>query len=165
MPRFLTGLLGLLLAAASHAIEVGASVPAVEAARLDRAAGAVALGALRGSVVYVDFWASWCGPCRVSMPALDKLYRKHAARGFTVVGVNKDVEASEARRFLERVPVSFALVADDGDRVARAFDVKAMPSGYLIDRRGVVRHVHRGFTAETASALEREVEALLAEGS
>jgi hypothetical protein len=93
---------------------------------------------LKGSVVYVDFWASWCVPCRLSMPALEDLYRRNKSRGFAVVGVNKDASIADARRFLAKVPVSFALVQDGADAAARGFDVKAMPSGYLVDRKGLV---------------------------
>jgi peroxiredoxin len=145
------------------AIEAGAPAPAVSAPRLDPSGAPVDLAALKGKVVYVDFWASWCVPCRLSMPTLDAMYRKHASQGFTVVGFNKDVEAADAQRFLQRVPVTFPLAFDSKDAVAKAFDVKAMPSGYLIDRKGVVRKVHRGFTEETAAALEKEVEELLGE--
>ena len=144
--------LAAITATAAAALEAGDPLPPLDA-----------LESVRGRVAYVDFWASWCGPCRVSMPALDALYRKHGSRGFAVVGVNKDVDATERKRVLERVPVSFPTTGDADDRVARAFGVKAMPSGYLVDRRGIVRHVHRGFTAETAAQLEKEVESLLAE--
>lgn len=143
------------------AMEAGAPAPAISAPPLRQADRPVDLSALRGQVVYVDFWASWCVPCRTSMPALEALARRFGPRGFVVVGVNKDASLEEAERFLRRVPVSFALVADPSDSAARAFGVKAMPSGYLVDRAGVVRHVHRGFTAQTALALEREIEALL----
>ncbi len=160
---------GLLLALAAcvvpvaAALEPGARVPGVEAVPLQPGAARVSLERLRGRVVYVDFWASWCVPCRNSMPALDALARRHGERGFTVVGVNKDASAADAERFLRRVPVGFSLVSDADDVIARAFGVRAMPSGYLIDRRGVVRRVHRGFTAETAAALEREIAELLEE--
>jgi len=147
------------------AVEAGSAAPEFSAVRIDDPAHSLALSSLRGSVVYVDFWASWCVPCRLSMPALDALYREHRAHGFAVVGVNKDVSGEDAQRFLKRVPVSFALVGDTGDAAARAFDVKAMPSGYLIDRKGIVRKVHRGFTAETGEALRQEIEALLKEPS
>lgn len=153
----------LLASLSAAAVEPGTAAPALDAPRLGATGPAVSLRSLRGQVVYVDFWASWCVPCRLSMPALDALHRKHASRGFTVVGVNKDTALADAQRFLERVPVGFVLVQDEKDEVAKAFDVKAMPSGYLIDRRGVVRRVHRGFTAETAAALEREVAQLLDE--
>lgn len=158
-------LAALLAFAPAHALEPGAAAPAVSALPLGGSAAAIELRALRGKVVYVDFWASWCVPCRLSMPLLDALARKHGARGFTVVGVNKDAALADAQRFLKRVPVGFLLVQDDNDALAKAFEVKAMPSGYLIDRRGVVRRVHLGFTSETAAALEREIEQLLAEPS
>ncbi|MGE5615816.1 MAG: peroxiredoxin family protein, partial [Bacillota bacterium] len=85
------------------------------------------------------------------------------ASGFIVVGVNKDVAAADAERFRRRVDVSFPLATDGDDRWARAFAVKAMPSGSLVDRRGMVRFVHRGFTEETGAALEKEVATLLKE--
>jgi thiol-disulfide isomerase/thioredoxin len=113
--------------------------------------------------VYVDFWASWCVPCRQSLPALDELHRRLAGHGLTVLGVNKDMSLADAERFLRRVPVGFTLLADPADVMARAFGVKAMPSGYLIDRKGVVRQVHRGFTSESGAELARQVEALLQE--
>lgn len=161
--RGLAFLVLAVLCSPAMAVEAGAPAPDLSGARLGEPSAPVSLAALRGQVVYVDFWASWCVPCRLSMPALDALYREHRARGFTVVGVNKDVSADDAARFLKRVPVTFPLVQDTGDRAATAFDVKAMPSGYLVDRRGVVRKVHRGFTAETAAELAKEIETLLKE--
>jgi len=160
------GLAATLVAIASPqavALEPGARAPAVEAGPLQPGGARVSLERLRGRVVYVDFWASWCVPCRNSMPVLDALSRRHGERGFTVVGVNKDASAADAERFLRRVPVGFTLVSDADDAIAKAFGVRAMPSGYLLDRQGVVRRVHRGFTAETAAALEREIAELLAE--
>lgn len=150
--RFAPWLLALAFCSPAGALEAG-----------DKAPRHAALEDARGKVVYVDFWASWCVPCRLSMPALEGFHRKHAARGFAVVGINKDVNGEDARRFLARVPITFRWVPDEGDSAAREFGVKAMPSGYLIDRRGVIRHVHRGFTTGTAEILEREIEALLKE--
>lgn len=161
MRTFLAALV-LAIALPAHAVEAGGALPDVKPSRLGTATP-LALQSLRGQVVYVDFWASWCVPCRLSMPALDKLYQRFRERGFTVVGVNKDVAARDAQGFAERVKVSFPLVSDGDDAVARAFDVKAMPSGYLVDRRGVVREVHRGFTESTAQALQRQVEKLVEE--
>ncbi len=158
-----TLLLSLILSLpiAAAAVEPGAPAPDVTAPLLAASGQPLALSSLRGNVVYVDFWASWCLPCRLSMPTLDALARKYGERGFRVVGVNKDVSTGDAEQFLKRVHVGFPLLADGNDTVARAFDVKAMPSGYLIDRKGVVRHVHRGFTESTAAALNSEIEALL----
>ncbi len=157
--------LALALSPCALAIEAGAAAPDLVAPRLEAPGQALTFASLRGSVVYVDFWASWCVPCRLSMPTLDALYKRNHARGFAVVGVNKDISTAEAKRFLAKIPVAFPLVSDLQDAAARAFDVKAMPSGYLVDRKGMVRKVHRGFTEETATALEREIDALLKEPS
>lgn len=154
----------LVLSPIAGAVEAGGAMPTVTAPQLGDSRP-LAFGELRGNVVYVDFWASWCVPCRQSMPTLDGLYKKYQQRGFRVVGVNKDVAKDDAQRFLQRVPVTFALVADADDKVARAFDVQAMPSGYLVDRKGVVRYVHHGFTAGTGVTLNTEIEALLKDGS
>ena len=157
--------LALAFAPCAMALEAGGAVPGLTLPALQEPSKQVALAGLRGKVVYVDFWASWCVPCRLSMPALESLYVRNRERGFAVVGVNKDVSAGDAERFLKKVSVTFPLVADGGDAAAKAVDVKAMPSGYLVDRKGIVRHVHRGFTPETAAAIEREIEALLKEPS
>ncbi len=121
------------------------------------------LNQLRGQVVYVDFWASWCVPCRLSFPALDQLHKKYHGRGFEVVAVNKDVEAADSRRFLARIPVGFTLVVDPDDRIVRAFQVKSMPSGYLLDRKGRVRYVHEGFRSDSAALIEAQIIDLLKE--
>lgn len=156
--------LALFAAPAVHAVEAGKPLPKLSPPRLDAPATKVDLAGFKGKVVYVDFWASWCAPCRLSMPVLDGLAKRFGPEGFVVVGVNKDTGEAEARRFLERVPVSFALVRDGDDAVAKAFDVKAMPSGYLADRKGVVRYVHRGYSGgETALSIERQVQELLKE--
>jgi peroxiredoxin len=145
----------------AFAVEEGERAPVLKAPRLEEPATSFDLAGTRGQVVYVDFWASWCTPCLRSMPALRTLYGKYRERGFVVVGVNKDMVAGDAERFLRRFPVSFPLVLDADDAVAKAFVVKTMPSGYLIDRSGVVRHVHRGFTVETEAALGKQIEDLL----
>jgi thiol-disulfide isomerase/thioredoxin len=155
--------LALMLSPCAFALEAGGAVPDLVVPKLDEPTQTLAFASLRGSVVYVDFWASWCVPCRVSMPALDAIYKRDRAKGFAVVGDNMVVSGVPAKRFLAKVSVTFPLVSDGQDAVAKVFDVKTMPSGYLIDRKGVVRKVHRGFTEETAAALEREIEALLKE--
>ena len=148
----------------SVAVKPGDPMPSAPAlTNIEEGGAPISLAALKGRVVYVDFWASWCVPCRTSMPVVDELYKKLAPRGFTVVGINKDDRMLDAQRFLKRIPVSFPVASDSGDAVVKAFLVTAMPSGYLIDRKGMVRQVHRGYTAETAKALEKDVEVLLKE--
>jgi thiol-disulfide isomerase/thioredoxin len=165
MRQLLATLALLSMVPAAGAVEAGAVVPALDMPRLGEPTARLPLASLRGKVVYVDFWASWCVPCRLSMPALETLYRERRDQGFVVVGVNKDVSADDAKRFLGKVGVSFPLVSDLGDAAARGFDVRAMPSGYLVDRKGVVRKVHRGFTGETAAELRGEIDALMKEPS
>jgi len=123
---------------AAHAVDVGQKMPNVPvAAPFEPGGPPVNFSAYRGKVLYVDFWASWCVPCRTSMPALETLYKKYSARGFVVVGVNKDDRVTDARRFLEKYPASFPLASDTDEKVVRGFAVAAMPSGYLIDKQGV----------------------------
>jgi len=162
--RFVLAALAIFASLPAAAVEAGMPAPTLSMAPLEGGAP-VTLGGLKGSVVYVDFWASWCVPCRLSMPALEDLYKRNKSRGFAVVGVNKDASVADARRFLAKLPVSFTLVQDGADAAARGFDVKAMPSGYLVDRKGLVRQVHRGFTAETGATLEKEIDSLLKEPS
>jgi thiol-disulfide isomerase/thioredoxin len=123
------------------------------------------LNQLRGQVVYLDFWASWCVPCRISFPALDQLHKKYRGRGFEVVAVNKDVVAADTGRFLARFPVGFTLVGDPDDRIVRAYQVKSMPSGYVLDRKGRVRFVHEGFRSDSAAQIEAQIIELLKEPS
>ena len=121
----------------------------------------VRLSSLRGKVVLVDFWASWCGPCRQEMPFLERLHDEYADQGLVIVGVNIDTEEGNMRRFLRRTPVSFRVVHDGNHRVADRYNPPRMPSSFLIDQRGVVRYVHEGFRAPDARAIERQVKRLL----
>lgn len=116
-----------------------------------------------GKVVYVDFWASWCGPCAKSFPFLNQLHGELKDKGLQVIGVNLDENPEDAKAFLANYPVNFMVAADSGEQCARKFDVKAMPSSYIIDRKGIVRHVHLGFRSGEAKALRELVEELLAE--
>jgi thiol-disulfide isomerase/thioredoxin len=163
MRRFLAAL-AIFVSIPAAAVEAGSPAPALSLVPLEGGAP-VAIAGLKGSVVYVDFWASWCPPCTRSMPVLDDLYKRNKSRGFVVVGINKDASLAEAHKLLAKVPVTFVLVQDGGDAAAKAFDVKGMPSGYLVDRKGVVRYVHRGFNGDHAAALEKEIDSLLKEPS
>ena len=115
----------------------------------------------KGKVVYVDFWASWCGPCAQSFPYMNKLHGDLHNKGLEIVGVNLDEEPAEARAFLAKTPAKFTVLADASGQCPQDFGVKAMPSSYLIDRQGVVRHVHLGFKPSESDQLRKQVEALL----
>jgi thiol-disulfide isomerase/thioredoxin len=150
------------LMAGREAEQVGRAAPACALATIDGEPLA-SLAPGRGSVLWIDFWASWCPSCVESFPFLNGLDRDYRARGLEIVAINLDEEPDDARAFLERQPARFQLAADRSGRCPRDFGVEAIPSAYLIDRRGVIRHVHRGFRAGEAEALRQRVESLLAE--
>lgn len=116
-----------------------------------------------GQVVYLDFWASWCGPCRVSLPSLDALYHEFKTAGFSVLAVNVDADIRDAKRFLQTRPVNYPLIYDAEQRLPKLYGVKGMPTAYLIDRRGVIRHIHEGFRPGDEARLREMVRSLLAE--
>lgn len=142
-----------------HALEAGQPAPEIQLK--DLSGKPVTLSALKGKVVIVDFWASWCGPCRQSMPVLEKLSKTYKEKGLVVLGVNIDNDAKSASKFLAEVPVSFVVVNDADKRVARAYAPPTMPSSYIIDKQGRVRQVHAGFKAGDAKQLEAEIQQLL----
>jgi thiol-disulfide isomerase/thioredoxin len=117
----------------------------------------------QGKVVYVDFWASWCAPCRASFPWLNTVYNKYRDRGLVVIGVNKDQELAEANTFLAKFPANFPLVGDPGDKLAKGLGVIGMPTAYLIDRKGIIRYVHKGFRSDDQATLEQRIVSLLEE--
>jgi peroxiredoxin len=127
----------------------------------DLAGNGVSMASLKGKVVLVDFWASWCAPCREELPVLNALYKKFRARGFEIVGVNQDQRAENVRSFLSSTPLSFRVVHDGSRAVAGRYAPSKMPSSFLIDRRGIVRHVQAGYRASDRATLEAQIEALL----
>lgn len=128
-----------------------------------RSPGTVELGALRGNVVIVDFWASWCAPCRESLPFYERLYAARAKDGLRVLGVSIDVDRALAERFLQEVPTTFAMAWDADQRLAAQLALDTMPTALIVDREGVVRAVHRGFVDADRASLEALVGSLLAE--
>jgi thiol-disulfide isomerase/thioredoxin len=122
----------------------------------------VALDKLRGKVVYVDFWASWCGPCRRSFPWMNEMQQKYGSKGFVIVGVNVDKKRADADKFLAQNPAAFAIAFDEAGTTPSAYAVKGMPSSYLIDGTGKVVYVERGFTDERKAELEQRIAALVA---
>jgi peroxiredoxin len=121
------------------------------------------LGEQRGRVVLVNFWATWCGPCRQEMPHLNKLYEKYKSSGFVLLGVNVDDDASQAAGVANRLGVTFPVLPDSDKRVSRQYDLSAMPSTVLIDRDGRVRYLHRGYQSGYENTYDKQIRELLKE--
>jgi peroxiredoxin len=105
----------------------------------------VKLSELRGQVILLNFWASWCGPCRQEMPLLEKLQKRYSALGFTVLGVNVEEDPSKAKTLLKDISVSFPILFDTQNKVSKQYKVSAMPSTVMIDRDGNMRYLHKGY--------------------
>lgn len=118
---------------------------------------------LKGKVVYMDFWASWCPPCIKSFPFLNQLDHDLKEQGLHVIGINLDEKVTDAQNFLAKHPVDFSIVADPSKQCARGFEVMAMPTSYLIDRKGNIRHVHQGFRPDESEKLRALITQLVKE--
>ena len=129
----------------------------------NKAGETIDLGKLKGQVVMLNFWASWCGPCRTEMPLMDQIYKKYSAAGFTLLGVNVDTDSSDAQKFLSQVPVSFPIAFDRDNKVSKLYEVSAMPSTVFIDRKGNVRSLHRGYKPGDEAEYLAQIRALLKE--
>ncbi len=103
------------------------------------------LSEMTGNVVLINFWASWCGPCREEMPLLNALHKKYAPLGFTVLGVNVEEQLDGARGFLSNVPVDFPILLDNKNKVSKQYKVIAMPTTVVVDRDGNMRYLHEGY--------------------
>ena len=123
----------------------------------------VSLDQLKGQVVMLNFWASWCGPCRQEMPLLDQMHKRYSALGFTLLGVNVEANTKDAERWLTETPVSFPVLFDKDSKVSKLYEVSAMPSTVFIDRKGNVRYLHRGYKPGDESEYLNQIRALLKE--
>jgi len=152
-------LLIIALAASVYAggVSVGSKFPDLSKMQLE---GGVP--SMKGKVVLVDFWASWCGPCRQSFPQLDALYQKYHSRGFEVVGVSVDEKAADMKAFLAGNKVSFPTTRDAGQKLVGAVGPQTMPTSVLVDQNGNVVLVETGFRGKsTIQALDAAIQKLL----
>lgn len=159
MKRLLVPALLMLAAcvasATAAAADAGEAAPALELP--DGDGRSVALDALRGKIVWVDFWASWCGPCKRSFPWMNELVQKYRASGLEIVAVNVDKKRQDAERFLARIPAAFTVVYDPAGGTAAAWRITSMPSSYLIDAQGKVTFVEAGFRDERKAEVEGRI--------
>jgi len=121
------------------------------------------LSDLRGEIVMINFWASWCGPCRQEMPLLDQLHNQYKALGFTVLGVNVEENPVKAKDLLKQIPVSFPILFDSDNKVSKRYNVIAMPSTILVDRNGNMRYLHQGYQPGYEMQYQDQVRALIRE--
>lgn len=125
--------------------------------------GSAALADYHGQVILLDFWASWCGPCRESFPWMNSLQQRFGEQGLKVVAVNLDDDSAAAREFLTQIPAQFTVLLDPEAQLPDTFGVMGMPSSYLIDRQGKLRATHVGFHSQRIPDYENTIKTLLAE--
>jgi thiol-disulfide isomerase/thioredoxin len=165
--KFLMFALSLLSCAIASAAEVNQPAPACPA-KLLNASGqpgeqTIAPADLKGKVVLIDFWATWCGPCQKSMPYFNALHQQLASKGLVIQAINVDEQSQTALDFLQQHPVHYPIALDPDGACPNTYQVKAMPSSYLVDKSGKIRFVHLGFRDEDEKSLREQIEILLQE--
>jgi cytochrome c biogenesis protein CcmG, thiol:disulfide interchange protein DsbE len=158
IPMLIPVALTACLSFSAHAIEVGQTAPDFD---LPGRSGTVKLSEYKGKTVYLDFWASWCGPCKQSFPWMNAMQSRYAAKGFKVVAVNVDQKAAEAQAFLASNAANFDVAFDAGGTTPRLFAIKGMPTSVLIGPDGRVLQVHAGFKDEQRDELEAHIKQAL----
>jgi peroxiredoxin len=152
-------LITYLLHGAVHAEQSAQLAPAF---MLTDLSGTVLTGEqFRGKVLFLAFWAPWCIPCKEELPELDSLYRKYRNDGLAVIGICEDAAEPAVATFLRKAPVSFSIALDPGGSVAEAYRLSNLPSGYLIDRDGMIKHRYRGFNKNFVQTYENDILELL----
>jgi peroxiredoxin len=125
----------------------------------------VQLSKYRGQIIYLDFWASWCQPCRKSFGWMNKMQSLYGKEGFKVIAVNLDESRTKAEKFLAQIPAEFEVAFDPKGSTAESYKVKAMPSSYIIDKQGKVVHANLGFRGNDEDALEEKIRNLIREST
>ena len=139
--------------------------PAPDFTLTNREGQPVSLAELKGEVVLINFWATWCGPCRKEMPLLEDIYQRYSRLGFTLLGVNVEEHSRDADRFLSETPVSFPILFDPANQVSQLYDVAAMPSTVLVDRNGNLRYLHHGYQDGYEDMYREQIRELVRERS
>ncbi len=116
-----------------------------------------------GQVVMLNFWASWCGPCRNEMPLLDKLSSKYGKMGFVLYGVNTDQDIAEAKNVLDKVKVNYPILFDPDSKISTLYNVDSMPFTVFIDKKGQIRHIHKGYVPGDEEKYVQKIKELISE--
>jgi len=152
---------GLLLSVNSFAAAIGGVAP--DFTLKSKSGKNIKLSEHRGDVIMINFWASWCGPCRQEMPALEQLYKRYKDLGFVILGVNIDEDSNKAISMLNKIPVSFPILFDNNKKISDLYDVKAMPTTYLVDRNGNFRHLYKAYKPGYELKYAKQIKALVRE--
>jgi peroxiredoxin len=121
------------------------------------------LSEMRGEVVLINFWASWCGPCRQEMPELEAIYQKYQSLGFTILGINVDKDRAMADKVINKTTLSFPILFDSDNAVTELYKVDAMPTTVMVDRNGKVRFIHRGYKPGYEDEYVKQIKTLIRE--
>ena len=149
------------MTSAAATLQAGAPAPAFQ---LNSSAGTpTALADFKGQIVLLNFWASWCGPCRQEMPILEQLNRQYHNKGVTLLGVNVEPDSAAAVAWLKATPVSFPILFDVDSKVSKLYEVEGMPNTVIIDRKGLVRYIHRGYSAGAENDYLNQIRTLIRE--
>ena len=148
------------LSSAAMAVGVGEKAPSFSLPTLG-SGQSMGLSKYKGRVVYVDFWASWCGPCRESLPMLNELRNELKRKGFEVLAINLDENTDDAKAFLKQFPVSYPVLLDPEGRIPEKYELPGMPTSFMIDKKGNVAKIHVGFKAADMPQIRKDVIKLL----
>lgn len=153
----------LTQAPSAHAADTTATEATLDFTLPTLTGNTVQLSAHKGEVVYVDFWATWCPPCRKSFPWMEEMHRKYKDAGLTIIAVSIDGKRESIEAFLKSNPVTFIIAHDKGGKTADSFGLQGMPTSYLIDRSGHLHYTHAGFRESDRDVLESRIKSLLAQ--
>jgi thiol-disulfide isomerase/thioredoxin len=155
--------LGAVVALAAPAWAATPTAPGPSFTLTSRDGEPVSLGQFKGDVVMINFWASWCGPCRQEMPLLNSIYEQYKGLGFVLLGVNVEPNSKAANAWLKRTPVSYPILYDTHSTVSRLYRVQGMPTTVILGRKGNIRFVHQGYVPGDENAYLNSIRALLME--
>jgi peroxiredoxin len=156
-------LFGVIASTLMMCAAASVNAPAPDFTLNSRAGKPLSLSQYKGQVVMLNFWASWCVPCRQEMPLLETMHKKYGKMGFTLIGVNVEPDSKAANAVLEKIPVSFPIVYDTESEVSRLYQVSGMPSTVIIDRKGRIRLVHKGYKPGDENEYLNSIRTLLRE--
>jgi len=158
---FLTSILLLSFCSPAWAGKPAATSTSAPAFHLPTRDGTVSLDSLQGKVAYIDFWASWCGPCKQSFPWMKTLHERYASKGLVIVAINLDKDRKAADEFLAKYPAPFTVAFDPSGKTAKAFQVWGMPTSYLVGPTGAILATHSGFDPKRTAMIESQIQKAL----